>query len=155
MHEPSMKTVDIVTALIVIALSVVVMLGTRHLEYWAEFAPGSAFAPFWVGAVGAMLGALLLVTTLRRHRHEPHGFPGHRGFGRVVGVAGGLWAMVVAVPFLGFIVAGIAFCLFLLLLIERRPLVPSLATTAVAVGIVYGVFVAWLGISLPQGVLGI
>lgn len=150
-----MKTVDIITALIVIALSSLVMLGTRHLEYWAEFAPGSAFAPFWVGVTGAVLGVLLLVTTLRRDQHEPHGFPGRHGFGRVVGVTAGLWLMVVAVPFLGFIASGIVFCLFLLLLIEKRPLVPSLATTAIAVGIVYGVFVAWLGISLPQGMLGI
>jgi len=150
-----MKTVDIVTALLMIALSAVVMLGTRHLEYWSEFAPGSAFAPFWVGAVGAFLGALLLVTTLRRDQHEPHGFPGRHGFGRVVGVTAGLWLMVVAVPFLGFIASGIAFSLFLLLLVEKRPLVPSLTTTAIAVGIVYGVFVAWLGISLPQGMLGI
>ena len=150
-----MKTVDIVTALLMIALSAVVMLGTRHLAYWAEFAPGSAFAPFWVGAVGAVLGALLLVTTLRRDQHEPHGFPGRHGFGRVLGVTAALWLMVAAVPLLGFIASGIAFSLFLLLLVEKRPLVPSLTTTAIAVGIVYGVFVAWLGISLPQGMLGI
>lgn len=150
-----MKTVDIVTALIVIALSSFVMLGTRHLAYWSEFAPGSAFAPFWVGAAGVALGLLLLVATLRREAHEPNGFPDRLGFYRVLGVAAGLWLMVVAVPFVGFIAAGTAFCLVLLLLIERRPLVPSLATTAVAVGIVYGVFVAWLGISLPQGLLGI
>ena len=150
-----MKTVDIVTALIMIALSVIVMLGTRHLEYWSEFAPGSAFAPFWVGAIGAFLGGLLLITTLRRDRHEPHGFPGRTGFGRVMGVTAGLWLMVIAVPYLGFIASGVVFSLFLLLLVEKRPLVPSLTTTAIAVGIVYGVFVAWLGISLPQGMLGI
>jgi hypothetical protein len=63
--------------------------------------------------------------------------------------------MLLAVPALGLILSGVALCLFLLLAVERRPLIPSLATTAITVGIVYGVFIAWLGISLPQGVLGI
>ena len=43
----------------------------------------------------------------------------------------------------------------LLLGLERRPLVPSLFATAVVTGLVYGVFVAWLGIALPVGPLGI
>ena len=50
-----MKTVDIVTALIVLALSAGIMIGTHQLDYWAEFAPGSAFAPFWVGVAGIVL----------------------------------------------------------------------------------------------------
>lgn len=150
-----MKAVDIVTALIVLALSVAVMISTHQLDYWADFAPGSAFAPFWVGVAGIVLSLLLLVTTLRRDQHEPHGFPDRHGFLRVVEVAAALWIMLLAVPVLGLILSGVALCLFLLLAVERRPLIPSLATTAITVGIVYGVFVAWLGISLPQGVLGI
>lgn len=150
-----MKTVDIVTALVVLALSIAVMAGTHQLDYWADFAPGSAFAPFWVGFAGVVLSLVLLVTTLRRARHEPHGFPDRRGLLRVVEVAGALWIMLLAVPLLGLIPAGVTLCLFLLLAVERRPIVPSLVATAITAGIVYGVFVAWLGISLPQGVLGI
>ena len=150
-----MKTIDIVTALIVLALSVAVMIGTHQLEYWSEFAPGSAFAPFWVGIAGIVLSLLLLFTALRREQHEPHNFPDRHGFLRVVEVAAALWIMLLAVPVLGLILSGVVFCLFLLLAVERRPLIPSLATTAITVGIVYGVFIAWLGISLPQGVLGI
>lgn len=150
-----MKVVDIATVLVVLALSAAIILGTHQLDYWAEFAPGSAFAPFWVGVAGIVLALLLLFATLRRGRHEPHGFPDRRGLLRVVEVAAALWIMLLAVPVLGLLLSGVALCLFLLLAVERRPLVPSLVTTAVTVAIVYGVFIAWLGIALPQGVLGI
>ena len=150
-----MRTVDIVSAIVMLALSAAVFFGTLGLDYWAEFAPGSAFAPVWVAVAGAVLGALLLVSALKRTDDEPHGFPDRTGMFRVVSVAAALWAFVVVVPLLGFIGTGALFSLLLLLVIERRPLVPSLLTTAVVIGLVYGVFVAWLGISLPQGVLGV
>ncbi|MBS7541880.1 tripartite tricarboxylate transporter TctB family protein [Ancylobacter oerskovii] len=150
-----MKAVNVITALTLLALSALVLLGTWELPYWAEFAPGSAFAAFWVAVVGIVLAIALLVTTAMDHGGEPHSFPDRRGLVRVAALAAGLWVMVLVIPLIGFVPAAIAFSLFLLLGIERRPLVPSLFTTAVITGLVYGVFIAWLGIALPTGPFGI
>ncbi|WP_038360911.1 tripartite tricarboxylate transporter TctB family protein [Bosea sp. 117] len=150
-----MKATNIVVSLVLFALSAGVLLGTWHLPYWADFAPGSAFAPFWVGFAGVVLAVVLLVGTLSEHDGTPHSFPDRRGLMRVGGVAVGLFALLAAIPLIGFIPAGILFCLYLLLGVERRPLLPTIATTVIVIGLVYGVFVAWLGIALPRGAFGV
>ena len=58
-----MKLVDIVCALVMLVLSAVTFLATRHLPYWSDFAPGSAFGPFWVAASGVIISVLLVLST--------------------------------------------------------------------------------------------
>ncbi|MCS0496289.1 tripartite tricarboxylate transporter TctB family protein [Ancylobacter sp. MQZ15Z-1] len=150
-----MRATNLIAALVLLALSLGVLFGTRELPYWSDFAPGSAFAAFWVGAVGVVLALALFVATAMDSSHRPHEFPDRHGLIRVVALLAGLWLMILLIPHLGFLPAAILFCLFLLLGIERRPLVPSLVTTAAVAGLVYGVFIAWLGIALPTGMFGI
>jgi hypothetical protein len=70
-------------------------------------------------------------------------------------ILGGLVAVPLASPLLGLVPALALFVAFLLLAVLRQRLWPSLATLAITVGVVYGIFVAWLGVPLPKGVLGI
>lgn len=150
-----MKTADLISAVVMLVLSGVVFVATRDLPYWAEFAPGSAFAPFWVAATGAVLSIALFVNTLRRQSNPPVDWPDRSGFQRVILTAAGLWAVVAVAPFLGLVSTAVLFMLFLLLVVERRRLLPSLFTTAITTALVYGVFVAWLGIAFPKGMLGV
>lgn len=150
-----MRRTNFIAAFALLALSLAVLGGTWDLPYWVDFAPGSAFAPFWVAAIGIVLVLALLVATWMDDDTEPHSFPDRHGVLRVGGLVAALWVMVLLIPLAGFIPSAILFCLFLLLGLERRPLVPSLFATAVVTGLVYGVFVAWLGIALPVGPLGI
>jgi putative tricarboxylic transport membrane protein len=150
-----MKTADIVSAVVMLVLSGVVFMSTRDLPYWADFAPGSAFAPFWVAATGAALSISLLVGALRRQTNPPVDWPDRKGFQRVVLTAAGLWAVIALAPILGLIATAVLFMLFLLIVVERRRLLPSLFTTAITTALVYGVFAAWLGIAFPKGMLGI
>jgi len=150
-----MKAADIVSACVMLVLAVVVLAATRDLPYWADFAPGSAFAPFWVAAAGILCSIVLIVGALRRRSHPPVDWPDHRGLRRVVLTAAGLWAIVALAPVLGLVATAVLFMLFLLLVVLRRHLWPSLLTTAVTTALVYGVFSAWLGIAFPKGLLGI
>jgi len=149
-----MKTADLISAVVMLVLSGVVFATTRDLPYWADFAPGSAFAPFWVAATGAVLSIALFVSALRRQTNPPVDWPDRAGFQRVILTAAGLWAVVVIAPILGLVATAVLFMLFLLL-VERRRLLPSLFTTAVTTALVYGVFIAWLGIAFPKGLLGV
>jgi len=150
-----MKAADILSGVVMLVLSGVVFLTTRALPYWADFAPGSGFAPLWVALTGAALAILLLVGALRRQDNPPADWPDRKGWHRVILTAVGLWAVIVLAPVLGLITAAVIFMLFLLLAVERRRLLPSLFTTAVTTALVYGVFAAWLGIAFPKGVIGI
>ena len=70
-------------------------------------------------------------------------------------VSGLLLLAVLAIPLVGFL---ISFGLLLLVLswkVEGRPLLPSLVTTVVVVVVTRLVFVNFLGVPLPSGLLGI
>jgi putative tricarboxylic transport membrane protein len=150
-----MKAADILSACVMLALSAVVFAATWGQPYWADFAPGSAFAPFWVASAGVVVSVALIVGALRRQSSPPADWPDRRGLRRVALAAAGLWTVVVIAPALGLILAAVLFMLFLLLLVLRRPLVPSLITTAITGALVYSIFSAWLGIAFPKGIFGI
>lgn len=58
---------------------------------------------------------------------------------------------VLLVPVLGFLVAFGALVFFISTLVERRPLIPAAVITAVAVAVVYALFVGFLSVPLPMG----
>ncbi|WP_230532106.1 tripartite tricarboxylate transporter TctB family protein [Microvirga roseola] len=150
-----MRIVDITSALVMLAVSAGVYIATRHLPYWADFAPGPAFAPFWISAAGAVLSLILLVGALRRQASPAGDWPDRSGAFRVILAAVGLWTVVILAPLIGLLPVATLFMLFLLIIVERRSILPSLLTVAVTMGLVYGVFSAWLGIAFPKGMLGI
>ena len=67
-------------------------------------------------------------------------------------------ALVVAcllVPLLGFLGSFFLLSLFISGVVEKRRWIPSLIVSFLAVAVVYGVFVGFLGVPLPTGVIGI
>jgi hypothetical protein len=67
-------------------------------------------------------------------------------------------ALVVAcllVPLLGFLGSFFLLSLFISTVVERRNWIPSLIVSFLAVAAVYGLFVGFLGVPLPTGLIGI
>jgi hypothetical protein len=67
-------------------------------------------------------------------------------------------ALVIAVlliPVLGFLVSFFVLSVFISGIVERRPWVPSVVISLVAVLVVYAVFVLFLSVPLPTGLIGI
>jgi hypothetical protein len=149
-----MRRADIAAAAAAVALAAAMLLGAWRLEYWLDFAPGPGFFPRWVAAAGALVGLGLLVRALRRPDPSPIDWPDRAGRIRVIATAAVLAVLVPAVETAGFVTAAAAFMLVVLLAVERCRVVPSLLSTAVTVGLVYGVFGRWLGVPLPRGPLG-
>ena len=149
-----MKTLDIVAALVLLGLSALVAFETWDLPYWSTFAPGPAFASLWVAAAGALIGSVLLIQALRSSGIDSADWPDRAGARQVVLAVAALWLLFASLPYLGTMVGGLVFMLLFLLGIARRPLVPSLAASVLTVAIVETVFVLWLDIRLPTGVLG-
>lgn len=148
-----MRKLDIAAALFLIGLSALIVLETRDLPYWAGFTPGPAFATFWVSGTGALIGIVLLIQGLVSER-RPVEWPDRVGVRQVLLCIAALWLLLAALPWLGTVLSGLLFMLVFLLGIARRPLVPSLFTSVLTVGIIEAVFGLWLHIDLPEGMVG-
>jgi len=149
-----MKRLDIITAVAMLVMSAVVYGATRSLPTWSDYAPGSAFLPLWVAVSGAAVGLLMLIAALKRSDTAAAEWPGRAGIFRVLQTVAALWLFLAVMPWLGVGLSGILFLLTLLLGVQRRPMITSLVTTAVTVGLVQGIFIFWLNVRLPQGVFG-
>jgi putative tricarboxylic transport membrane protein len=147
--------VDRATAIAMIAIFALLLLLSRGLLYWDGFAPSSGFAPVWVGAIGVLLGLLLLLGRVAPGTEGHLDLPDRSGLLRVGAVLAALWIFVALVPLLGMVVAGAVLMLFMLLAVLRRPVVPSLATVVLTTALIYGIFTLWLKVALPKGLLGI
>lgn len=119
--------------------------------------PGPGFFPFWLAIIGAVLAIALMVSTFREAadppdtpRILPHG-PGGRRWFAIVGL---LAAVTVAMDFLGFRLAMLAFNAALVIALgERRWWLVALFAVLGSFGVHY-VFTTWLDVLLPSGRLG-
>jgi hypothetical protein len=149
-----MRASDLVPAIVLLALSATAVLGTWRLGYWSDFTPGPAFLPFWAAAAGVLLAALRLAEARRPGHALAVTWPGRAALLRVALAFAGLAAFAVLSPVLGMMPAAALFMAFLLIIVQRRRLLPSLATTAITAGLIYAVFVRWLAVRLPTGIAG-
>jgi putative tricarboxylic transport membrane protein len=148
-----MKRLDIATALIMLALCGVVILGLSGYAFWSDYSPGPAFAPYLIAGAGILLSLLLLVEAIRG-TDEPAAWPDAIGRARVLFTVTGMVLFAALMPYLGFLISGVTFMIVLMVVVLRRKLWPSLATTAVTVALIQGIFVQWLNVRLPTGPLG-
>lgn len=148
-----MKMSDVVPALLMLVLSAAIAFDTRSLSFWADTTPGPAFMPVWLAIAGAVLVVLRLLEA--RRSHTGIDWPDRPALVRIAMILAGLVAVPIVSPLVGLVPALALFVAFLLLAVLRQPLGPSLATLAVTVGLIYGIFVGWLGVPLPRGILGI
>ena len=148
---------DLASAVAMLVISALVLVATSQLSYWSDFAPGPAFLPRWVGAIGILLGTVLLIASRRPtppqavvssvDDERPHHW-------RPLLTLGALAALAFFLPTLGLRVSTVLFVLFVLLVVIRRRLLPSIVTAAGTAPIVHVVFVRWLGIDVPSSLLG-
>lgn len=143
---------------------------------------GAGFLPFVLGVVLAVLAAIDVVQTLRRHEpadiaEELTGVeaeadaaaidtvaeaPDIDSLGRtqrqrnrmLVIVIGMLFVALLLVPVLGLLLSLGALILAISTIVERRRILPSLLVSVVAVGVVHLVFAQLLGVPMPTGLIG-
>jgi hypothetical protein len=149
-----MRASDVLPAIALLALSAVAAVGTWHLGFWNDFTPGPAFLPFWAAGAGAVLCTLRLVEARHPDDATEVEWPGRESCLRVALAFAALVALAALSDVLGMMTSATLFMVFLLVVVQRRPVGPSLVTTAITVGLVYLVFTRWLGVRLPTGVTG-
>ena len=150
-----MRTADRIGAapLFVLAVAYTATAAGRY-TYWGPTGPGSGFFPFWLGLVLAVLSALLLASALRRPDPGPGWLPRGHGAARLVVVVLVTAAFIALLPLLGMVLGTALFLAVLLRMLEGHSWRTTLAVAAGAAAANWAVFVLWLKVPFPVGVLG-
>jgi hypothetical protein len=125
-----------------------------HYAYWGENGPGPAFLPFWLGLAMAVLASILLLGAVRSgDRGEPW-LPRGEGLRRLVLVFGISVAFVALLKVLGMAVGTVLFLVVLLRGLDRQPWHVTVAVSLAVAAVNYLIFIHWLKVPMPAGVLG-
>lgn len=144
-----MRKLESVPGLFMIAASAAVILGTAGLSIWDGITPGARFFPLAVGGAGIVLALLLLWQLWTGADRTEVDRPAPDALMRVGLTVAGLVALAAGAPRIGLVPMLAVFAAFMLLVVLRQRLLPTLATTLVIAGGTHLVFVRWLAVPLP------
>ena len=146
-----MRSADRVTAALLFLLSVAFAAGAlKYYSWWGPGGPGSAFVPFWVGLVMAVLSFVLLVKSLRNPYPGDAWLPRGGGLRALLVVLGGTVAFVALLKVVGMILGTALFVAGLVWYLGRHPWWLIAAIAAGAAGFNYFVFMRWLRVPFPE-----
>ena len=137
------------------AFGAYVSIEALNLPYVSEFGPGPGFFPLWIGVGLSLLSLLLILANFfALTPDESRERQSRLSIGRALVGWSGLILAIGLLQWLGFGLSLALLTLFLILVLERRPLWTALS---VAIGLALGfhvIFVLALGLSLPSGPWG-
>ena len=150
-----MRSADRIAGAALLALAIAFSAGAlKHYAYWGENGPGSAFLPFWLGLVMAVLAATLLVGALRSRDPGPAWLPSGDGLRRLALVVGATAAFVALLNVVGMTIGTVLFLVVLMRFLDRQPWPLTIAVALAVAGLNYLVFTRWLHVPLPAGPFG-
>jgi putative tricarboxylic transport membrane protein len=140
---------DRVTAALLLAVSVVFSAAAlKYYEWWGPGGPGSAFLPFWLGLVMAGLALMLL---LRKSLPSGIEWP-KRTMLTVLAVT---IAFVALLKVLGMVIGTALYLAILVRYLGRHRWWVVAGVALATAGLNWLVFVRWLHVPFPEGVLWI
>ncbi len=141
---------EVILALLFAALGILWIATAFGMPFWQGFAPQSGFVPFWYGVILVGLSAAIVVNLVRQTEAaaEPP-------IGKPLIVLAALAGAILGLEVAGFGPAVFLLLLFLFAVVERLPVVRSVAVAAATTAVLLLIFKAWLRIPLPTGPLGI
>ena len=150
-----MRAADRIGAAVLLVLAVAyTATAAGRYTYWTATGPGSGFFPFWLGLVLAALSALLLVSAARRPDPGPAWLPTGHGAARLVVVVIVTAAFIALLPVLGMVLGTALFLGVLLRMLEGHSWRATLGVAVGAAAANWALFVLWLKVPFPVGVLG-
>jgi len=128
-------------------------LEARRLNLGSAGSPGPGFFPFWL-AVGlcAVATALLLVRPAVVSLVVAPAERLRSGKVLLALAASAIYAFLLSL--VGFVASTFVFLLFMLMLIEQRHIISSLAIAAASAAVCHVLFKTWLDVQLPAGPWG-
>ena len=151
-----MRSADRIAGAALLALAVGFSAGAlKEYTYWGENGPGSAFLPFWLGVVMAVLAAMLLVGALRSADPGPAWLPSGTGLRRLALVIAATAAFVALLNVIGMTIGTVLFLVVLMRFLDRQSWPVTIGVALAVAALNYVVFTRWLHVPLPTGPFGL
>jgi putative tricarboxylic transport membrane protein len=149
-----MRRADRISGLLLLIFGVGFTVGARQHPYWTPTGPGSGLLPFWLGLAMAVLAGVLLVGAMRRPDSGPAWLPSGRPLVRLIVVIVATTAFVWLLPVLGMTLGTFLFLIGLLRFLEGHTWFATVGVAVAASAANWLVFIHWLHVPFPVGVLG-
>jgi putative tricarboxylic transport membrane protein len=151
-----LQRIDIFAGVILIFFSVVVLRASLALDFYAEGVPGPGFFPSLLAIALAFTGGLLFFTRLRKREAAVGDFraPSSDQAQRSLGLWIAILVAALLVGLVGFLVAMLVLVAVVLIGIERRRGLSTIATIVLTPALAYLLFAELLQVPLPAGLFG-
>ena len=150
----STRTLEIIVALVLLALAVLIMWDSRRMGAgWGASGPESGYFPFYIGLLLAGSSGWAVLSTLRRWSADTDAFATRKQVGLVLSV---LVPMVIYVALIFGIGIYIASALLIGYFMFRHGKYKAVVALPVAIGVplfFFAVFETWFLVPLPKGPL--
>jgi putative tricarboxylic transport membrane protein len=147
-----MRTADIVTASVLIALGAIVLLEAIRLGFrWGPDGPQSGFFPFWLAMILIGHSVAVVVRAIRRHSEKP--FVTREKLRSVLTVGAPAAALVLATQFIGLYVAAALYLAFYIRGVGRHSWSTAIGLAVCVPLVTFLVFERWFLVPLPKGPL--
>ena len=151
-----MRSADRVTAALLLAFAVAFSVGAlKSYQWWGSGGPGPAFMPFWLGLVMAILALMMLIKSLKEKNAGAAWLPRGEGLRDMLVVLAATVAFVALLNVTGMIIGTALYLAVLIRYLGRHPWWMTLAIALAAAGFNWLVFVHWLRVPMPEGMLWI
>ncbi len=155
-HESvvSMRTMEIVTALMFIIVGVVVMVGSLKLgAKWGSDGPESGYFPFYLSLIILVCSSVTLIQSIRAKELSDESFVEKEPFRQVMAVLIPAALFVLGVQLIGIYVAGVIYITFFMVWLGKYAVWKALAVGLGVSIVLYMMFEYWFQIPLPHGSL--
>ena len=151
-----MRSADRVTAALLLAFAVAFSIGAvKQYQWWGSGGPGPAFVPFWLGLVMAALALGFLIRSWKQQQPGEAWLPRGLGLRDMLVVLAATIAFVALLKVTGMIIGTALYLAFLVRFLGRHRWWVTLAIALGAAGFNWLVFVHWLRVPMPEGMLWI
>ena len=149
-----MRSADRVTAALLLAFAVAFSVGAlKQYQWWGSGGPGPAFMPFWLGLVMALLALVLLLRSLKEQNPGAAWLPRGEGLRDMLVVLAATVAFIALLKVTGMIIGTALYLAFLVRYLGKHRWWVTLAVALAAAGFNWLVFVHWLRVPMPEGML--
>jgi putative tricarboxylic transport membrane protein len=150
------RSADRITAVLLLALAVAFSAGAlKHYSWWGPGGPGSAFLPFWLGLVMALLALMLLLRSLKEKNPGAAWLPRGEGLQHMLVVLGVTIVFVALLKVVGMILGTALYLVALIRYLGRHRWWLAATIALAAAGFNWLVFVHWLRVPFPEAGLWI
>lgn len=151
-----MRNADRVTAVLLFVISIAFAIGAlKYYSWWGPGGPGSAFMPFWLSLVMAILSIAMFAKTLKRDYPVADWWPKGQGLKDMLVILASTVAFAALFNVLGMVIGTAVYLLFLVWYLGKHRWWTIAGVAVAAAFFNWLVFVHWLRVPFPEGKLWI